>query len=94
MSPSDAKSNAASGTDRAAWASQLRDIAYFVETMARALDEDDGIMGALAGQGLANHLPALPKHIRDVFMEYLDDEAAAAYKAELRYFEWEASRAA
>jgi hypothetical protein len=70
-----------------AWAAQLRDIAHLVESMADALDEDDGILGSLAGQGLANHLPALPKHIRDVFMEYLSDEAAAGYAADVRYFE-------
>jgi hypothetical protein len=75
------------------WAKQLRDVAYFIETMAQALDEDDSILGSLAGQGLANHLPALPKHIRDVFLEYLSDEAAAGYVADLRYIEWETGRA-
>ena len=63
----------------------LRLIASHLETMAQALDEDDDIMGALAGMGLANHLPMLPKHIRDVLIENLDDEAARGVRAETLY---------
>lgn len=65
----------------------LRLIASHLETMAKALDEEDDILGALSGMGLANHLPMLPKHIRDVFIEYLDDEAARASRAETLYWE-------
>lgn len=65
----------------------LRDLAFCIESMARAMEEGDDILGCIAGQGIANHLPALPKHVRDVFMEYLDDEAAAALVAERRYYE-------
>lgn len=65
----------------------LRLIAHSLDAMADALDWDDGIMGSLAGAGLVNHLPALPKHIRDVLAEYLTDEAAISYRADQAYME-------
>lgn len=65
----------------------MRLIASHVETMAKALDEDDDILGSLAGMGLANHLPMLPKHIRDVLMEHLDDDAARATRADALYMD-------
>lgn len=79
-------------TETAAWGTQLRDLASLIDSMGQAMEEGDDILGAISGQGIANHLCALPKHIRDVFMEHLCDEAADAFKAEQRYYEWEASR--
>lgn len=72
---------------RKEWASQLRDIALLIDKMAEAMEEDDHILGSIAGLGIGNHLPALPKHIRDLFVEYLSDEAAAGYAADRRYYE-------
>jgi hypothetical protein len=66
-------------------AETLRAVAQMVEGLAYALEHDDEIMGSISGQGLANHLPALPKHVRDVFAEYLTDEAARSYRADLAY---------
>lgn len=75
---------------REAWrkeaAETLRALAHGCESMADALDEDDDILGAMSGMIFANHLPALPKHIRDTFIEYLEDEAARALVAEQRYY--------
>ena len=68
-------------------AKTLRDLAYALEGMADALDEDDGILGALSGEGIANHLASLPKHVRVIFLEHASDEAAAAFKADQRYLE-------
>lgn len=65
----------------------LRAVAAGIESMADALDQDDGIMGALSGMVLANNLPALPAHIRHTFIEYLDDEAAAGLRSETLYYE-------
>lgn len=72
---------------RTTTAATLRDVAQSLEAMADALEKDDGILGSLAGQGLANHLPALPKNVRDTLAECLTDEAAAGYRADLLYFE-------
>lgn len=71
----------------------LRDIGQHCIAMARALDEDDDILGSLAGMGLANHLPLLPAHIRAVFMEHLDDEAARGARADAAYLNDYADRA-
>lgn len=68
-------------------AALLRDVAQSLDAMAGALEDGDDIMGSLAGMGLANHLPALPKNVRDTLAEYLTDEAAAGYRADLLYFE-------
>ena len=72
---------------RAAWGQQLVDLASLIESMGRAMIDDDEIMGAISGEGIANHLAALPRHIREVFLEYASDEAAAALKADRRYYE-------
>jgi hypothetical protein len=58
-----------------------------MEAMADALDDEDDILGAISGMNLAENLPALPKHIRDVLMEYLSDEAAAGQRADLLYMQ-------
>ena len=70
---------------RAETAVILHDLAACIESMATAMDEDDGILGVLAGQGIANHLSALPGHVREVFLEYASDEAHAGYLADRRY---------
>lgn len=62
-------------------------LASCIDSMATAMEEGDEILGSLAGQGIANHLSALPKHVRDVFMEYLSDEAAAGFIADRRYYQ-------
>ena len=77
--------------NREAWrapaAETLRTLAYGMESMADALDADDDILGALTGMIFVNHLPALPKHIRDTFIEYLSDEEAAGLRSERLYME-------
>ena len=75
----------ATDQERQKWAEQLHDLASLIDGMADALDEDDGILGSIAGEGIANHLPALPRHIRHLFMDYLSDEAAAGHATDLRY---------
>ena len=94
MTPQELGSAAASEMPtplREAWrkdaAETLRLVAFGCEGMADALDSDDGILGAMNGMVLANHLPALPKHIRDVFMEYLSDEEAAGLRSERLYMD-------
>lgn len=67
-------------------AATLRALGECIVSMADALEADDGIMGALAGEGIANLLPELPKHVRDVFMEHLDDEAARGVRADRLYW--------
>ncbi len=74
-------------SERTEWAAQLYDLALLINSMAEAMDSDDAILGSISGQGVANHLAALPKHIRDVFMEHLSDEAAAGIKADQRYWD-------
>lgn len=78
---------------RQKWGDQLRELGETLIRFGDAMQGDDEILGALLGRALADQLPALPSHIREVFLEYLSDEAAAAYKAEQRYFEWDAARA-
>lgn len=70
---------------RAETAALLHTVAECIEWMAKALDENDNILGALAGSGIANNLPALPSNVRHTFMEYLTDEAAAGYRADQLY---------
>lgn len=77
---------------RQKWGEQLVDLAEMIDSMGRAMIEDDGILGALSGEGIANHLAALPQHIREVFLEHASDEAAASFKADQRYLEWESAR--
>lgn len=79
--------------DQVKWGEQLNDLASMIETMGRACLEDDEILGCIAGQGVANHLSALPKHIRDVFMEHLSDEAAAGFATDQRYYAFDTTTA-
>lgn len=65
----------------------LRDIAGMLEGMADAIDDDDGILGSLCSEGLANLMPALPKHVRDVLADLLTDEAARSFRADLAYLD-------
>lgn len=74
------------GTEpRHEWADTLRSLAFALNGMADALMEDDGILGALSGQGLANHFAELPWHIREVFKDCLSDEAVRGYRADQLY---------
>lgn len=63
----------------------LHALASLIESMAKAMEDEDDILGALASEGVANHLAALPKHVRDVFMEHLSDEAAHGLATDRRY---------
>lgn len=63
----------------------LHALASLIESMAQAMEDEDNILGALASEGVANHLAALPKHVRDVFMEHLSDEAARGLVTDRRY---------
>lgn len=71
-------------------ATTLRDLAYALNGMADAMENGDSILGAISGMGVANHLPALPAHVRELFTEYLTDEAAAGAKADRLYMEAQA----
>jgi hypothetical protein len=70
---------------RPKWGEQLVDLGNLIRSMGEAMLEDDGILGSIAGEGIANHLAALPRHIREVFLEYASDEAAAGYAADMRW---------
>lgn len=63
----------------------LRVVGQMFAAMADALDEDDGILGSIAGMGLYESLPALPKHIRDVIAELVTDDAARSWRADYLY---------
>lgn len=77
---------------RAETAEILHLIAFSIENMATAMDEDDEILGILAGRGIAENLPLLPRHVREVLIENLSDEAAAGARSERLYYEEQAAR--
>ena len=72
---------------RRGWAEDLRAVGESIVAMAEALEEDDGILGILAGEGIGNLMPALPRHIRELFTEYLSEEAALGFAADQRFYE-------
>lgn len=71
--------------DSATTAETLHAIAQMLDGLADALVGDDEIVGVLCSEGLANHLPALPAHVRHVLADLLTDEAARSYRADLAY---------
>lgn len=72
---------------RKQWAGQLHDLAKLIESMAEAMANDDPILGPVASAGVADHLAALPSHIRHLFTEHLSDEAARGFRADQLYIE-------
>jgi len=70
---------------RREWGEQLVALGQCVTSMGEAMVDDDGILGAIAGEGIANHLAALPRHIREIFLEQASDEAAAGHATDIRY---------
>jgi len=80
--------------ERAEVAKILHVIAFSIENMAAAMEEDDEILGVLAGRGIAENLPLLPRHVREVFIENLTDEAAAGARSERLYYEYVEAQAA
>lgn len=73
-------------SSRQEWADALRHVGECAIGMADAMDDDDDIAGAIWGGGLAEALPRLPQHIREVFLDHLSDEAVAGVKTDDRYF--------
>ncbi len=72
---------------RAEWGEQLRDLGKLIQGIGEAMVDQDDIMGIISGEGIANHMAALPRHIRETFTEYLSEEAALGYQADQRYLE-------
>lgn len=72
---------------RQTWGDQLRELGETLIGFGDAMKGDDDILGVLLGESLAMQLPALPRHIREVFLEHLSDEAAAGYRADLLYLD-------
>lgn len=73
------------GDQRKEWGETLLGFAEGVRSMAEGLIEDDGILGAIGGIGVAELGPALPTHIRHALIECLDDEAARSFRADVSY---------
>ena len=78
---------ARTGPLREVWGKQLVDLGVLLTSMGHAMIDDDPVLGALAGEGVANLLSGLPRHLRELFLEYAGDEAARGYQTDRRYIE-------
>lgn len=63
----------------------LRALGESLVTFADAMEAGDNILGPITGEAIANTLAALPRHIRELFLEHASDEAHAGFLADMRY---------